>query len=283
MFDKRKNGGMKKMSSLKIAHMTDTHVLKSYEGQQMESIFTNGTQPAEKMKKMLKKVLDQKADCMIISGDIVHEGVTEDYKYVKEMVDEVLGDKVKVIYVCGNHDRKEAFCEGLEVVGSGDSIYYVTYVNEYRIVVLDSAVEGKEHGSISKEQTDWLKNTLKETYGKGTILTFHHPIVWDAEGLAMSVSNEVMDIINNSDIIAILCGHTHSNNIQPVGNTVQYTADSTAFGMELTEDNIAFMGTAAMNFYNVVEGKVSAHTETLDEHPTVLAKFSMQQLLSMMN
>ena len=267
---------------IRIAHISDTHIRKSYCGNAMEKVFEAGSNPADTLRYLLQKVRESQVDCVVISGDIVHEGELEDYIYVREMVESIIGNQAKVIYVCGNHDRKEAFKEGLQINCESGDIDYVEYVGNYRIVVLDSSVEGRENGAVSSKQELWLREVLKEDYGMGTILTFHHPVVWDIQQMSMPVSPEFEQIIRNSDVFGILCGHTHSNNVRPWNGAVQYTADSTAFGMELYQENIAFVEKVGLNYYEVENGFISAHTESINRQMNILAEFDLKQMLKLM-
>lgn len=267
---------------IRIAHISDTHIRKSYSGNAMEKVFEAGSNPADTLQYLLQKVRESQVDCVVISGDIVHEGELEDYIYVRELVESIIGNQAKVIYVCGNHDRKEAFKEGLQINCESGDIDYVEYVGNYRIVVLDSSVEGKENGAVSSKQELWLQEVLKEDYGMGTILTFHHPVVWDIPQMSMPVSPEFEQIIKNSDVFGILCGHTHSNNVRPWNGAVQYTADSTAFGMELYQEKIAFVEKVGLNYYEVENGFISAHTESINRQMNILAEFDLKQMLKLM-
>lgn len=267
---------------LKIAHLSDTHYCKSYSGSNMESTFTKGSDPSQKLRKLLAKTVKEKADCLIISGDIVHEGCEQDYISFREIVEEIIGDRMKVLYVCGNHDRKEAFKKGLKMDCSTESIYYVEYLDPYRIIVLDSAVEGKEMGAISKEQEEWLRDLLREPYGQGTIITFHHPIVWEIPQLAMHISQVLAEILTGSDVIGILCGHTHSNNVTSFQGVGQYTADAMAFGMDTEGDMLQFVEKGGMSFYQIQGKQISVHIEPLYETVKVLTEFPLQELLKLM-
>lgn len=267
---------------LRLAHITDTHFCKSYAGNSMEGMFAKGRSPEDKLRTLLRKTVSEKCDCLMISGDIVHEGVEEDYVRFREIVEEEIKDRMEVVYVCGNHDRKQAFKQGLKMSCQTDSVYYVKYVKGYRIVVLDSAIEGKENGSVSPEQESWLREVLKEDYGNGTLVTFHHPIAWDMPQLSMKISDEMKKIFAESDVIGIFCGHTHSNNVQNWQGIKQYTADAMAFGMDMSGENFRFVEKGGMNFYRIEGANVSVHVEALYNDVTVLAEIPMQKLLEMM-
>ena len=264
---------------LKLAHISDTHFCASYQGNMMEAAFAKGSDPKEKIQALLKKALQEKADCLIISGDIVHEGVEADYRGFRQIVEETLQGAMKVIYVCGNHDRKEALKKGLGLECEGPGICYVDYVKDYRIVVLDSAVEGKEGGAVGEAQEQWLQEVLSEPYGSGTLLTFHHPVAWDVPQFVMPVSDNLKKILANSDVVGMFCGHTHSNNVQSWNGIGQYTADSSSFGMEVEQDMILFVEKCGMNFYQIQGGHVSTHVEPLHGKLTVMAEIPLQEMM----
>ncbi|MGN1148997.1 MAG: metallophosphoesterase family protein, partial [Lachnospiraceae bacterium] len=135
---------------------------------------------------------------------------------------------------------------------------------------------------IDAKQEAWLKDVFRENFGQGTIIVFHHPIVWEIPQLGMPVSESFAEIIKNSDTIGILCGHTHSNNIRNWNGVTQYTADSLAFGMEVGQDNIAFVDKVGINIYNIEAQEISVHTESINPAKQVFAEFSMADMMKFM-
>lgn len=264
---------------LKLSHITDTHYCKSYQGNMMEAAFAKGKHPEKRIRKMLQKAVDEKVDALIVSGDIVHEGCEEDYRAFRQMVTETVGNGIKVFYACGNHDRKDAFCRGLKMQYGSSSIDYVDYVKGYRIVVLDSAVEGQESGRVGEDQTRWLKQVLEKPYGNGTIVTFHHPVAWDMPQLAMPVDNTFAELLSAGDVVGIFCGHTHSNNICNWKGIPQFTADSTTFGMEMDQKNFLFVEKCGMSFYHIAGKQVSVHVESFHTHLPVMAEIPVAEMM----
>lgn len=47
----------------------------------------------------------------MLTGDLVHEGTEEDYRYLRELIERERGG-IPVIPVLGNHDFKQAFYRG---------------------------------------------------------------------------------------------------------------------------------------------------------------------------
>ena len=50
---------------LRIAHITDLHIRKSYAGNPMEAIFQKGENPEKKLRWMLKRAVQEQADCLL--------------------------------------------------------------------------------------------------------------------------------------------------------------------------------------------------------------------------
>ena len=192
------------MEAIRFAHVSDTHLCKDYGNSSMKDVFEKCESPSNTLRNCLEKLEQQKLDFVLFTGDLIHEGTKEDYDYFFEIVKESL-PTTKAVYALGNHDRKKPFFEsmGLE---EKTAYCHVEEIANLRIVVLDSAVEGQETGTISKEQEEWLAGILKnKTTEYGTILAFHHPIVWRTDAFSMQVSDELKEIIKNSDVRAIFC------------------------------------------------------------------------------
>lgn len=236
------------MKDIRFAHISDTHVCKSYAESQMKDVFEVCENPVDSMKRCLKKLEAKKLDFVLFTGDLVHEGGKEDYDYFFDMVREALPG-TRTIFALGNHDRKQPFFEsmGLE---ERESYYHVEEVNGLRIVVLDSGVLGQETGNISKEQEMWLEKILKEESPEyGTILAFHHPIVWTSSAFSMKVSENFQRILRENKVRAIFCGHTHENSVDFFEGIPQITADSTAFGSEVTPEEFRMVEKTGYNIY----------------------------------
>lgn len=266
---------------MKFVQLTDTHVRLNYDDENV-AMFGKLPNPAENVRKILQRVDWTSTDFVVITGDLVHEGECEDYKFLKNLIEEMVPSDKKVIYVLGNHDHKEAFYEAFLEKKEEKHYYYVEYVDGYRLIILDSAVPGKEAGTILPEQLEWLKGVLAQPSEKGSMIFVHHPLFWsDGNVFPMEVTNsgEVMDALEGSDVFAIFCGHTHQNATNMKNGLVQYTSDSSAFSLELrNKTDIAF--TEKAGYYNVtVEGQDTAvYCEAVAE-ANVGVSFSIQSMV----
>lgn len=94
-------------------HLSDIHFLIKYikEKDEYNSIFNNMTNPIVQIEKVLKKINKDSLGFIIITGDLVEGGKSEDYKVLKENLDSLFGD-IPYIVTLGNHDNKRAFYKG---------------------------------------------------------------------------------------------------------------------------------------------------------------------------
>lgn len=265
---------------MRFIQLTDTHVRLNFDDENV-AMFGKLPNSAENVKKILHGVDWENTDFVVITGDLVHEGACEDYRFLKSLIEENVPSDKKVIYVMGNHDHKEAFYEAILEKKEDKPYYYVEYVDGYRLIVLDSAVPGKEAGTILPEQLEWLKEILAQPSEKGSIIFVHHPLFWsDGNVFPMEITNskEVMEALEGSDVFAIFCGHTHQNAISTKNEIVQYTSDSAAFSLELrNKTDIAFTDKAGY-FKVTVEGQDTAvYCESVAEANAGIS-FSIQSM-----
>jgi 3',5'-cyclic-AMP phosphodiesterase len=87
----------------------------------------------------------------------------------------------------------------------------VSVVDGYRIITLDSLVQGKVEGCITDVQLDDLASLLEEPAEKGSVLVLHHPPVNLDIPLQQRVglpnADRLASVVAGGDIHVILCGH----------------------------------------------------------------------------
>ena len=258
---------------MKFIHLTDTHIRWQYDNDGIDAILGQLKKTAPDLEYMLSHTAWEDIDAVIITGDLVHEGTARDYAYVKEMMEKNVPAHVKILYVLGNHDNKEAFYEGVYGEKKSEPYYYTETADGYRLVVLDSAVPGKESGMIVEEELAWLKEVLKQPYGKGSIVFLHHPLFWvakDGESMAAKNGHDVLNILKDTDVFAVFCGHTHTNAVNTSGEMLQFTADSAAFSLETRGNNLVFTDKSGYAVVEVHGKNVSVHQETMAQDTAVV-------------
>ncbi len=263
---------------MRFMQLSDTHIRKKYSDEGIDALLGQKLTPAENLTNLLERTDWRNYDFLVVTGDLVHEGISDDYDYLKQIFEKNVPKDMKVLYVLGNHDHKGAFYRGFYGEDKEEAYYYTSTIDGYKLIILDSAVPGKESGTVSREQIEWLKQVLAEPAVKGSILFLHHPVFWNAGGAAKEItnSNEVLEVLEGSDVFAIFCGHTHENSVQNCNGITQYTADSTAFSIEVYRGMLAFTDKAGYLTTEINDDKVQVHYETV-EIDTPVVEYSIEE------
>lgn len=173
-------------------------------------------------------------DLVINLGDLIHETTTEEDVPAYKKALALLGNKVPVKNVIGNHDLNTLSREQVSEIIGEKKIYYSFDFEGYHHVVLDGFRETKgDPHRIETEQLEWLKNDL-ETTNLATIVYCHYPL--DDQNLDSNYyfsqrpdralilnREEVRSVLENSKkVLCAFNGHTHFFS-QQVINGITYT------------------------------------------------------------
>jgi 3',5'-cyclic AMP phosphodiesterase CpdA len=194
-----------------IAHVSDTH-------------FLGGRRPlygAVDTDGHLARALEQlersgrRPEAIVITGDLADLGEPDAYQRLKAQVEPVaerMGSRI--VWVMGNHDEREPYSSILfdeePSTAPQDRIYDFEGL---RLISLDSTVPGYHHGEITDAQLDWLQGVLAFPAVHGTILALHHPpLPSPVEVMAileLQEQSRLAEVLEGSDVRAILAGHLH--------------------------------------------------------------------------
>jgi 3',5'-cyclic AMP phosphodiesterase CpdA len=219
--------------ALRILHLSDSH------------LFGDGTLHYDQVDTLaaLQRVLDragvlERADVVVLSGDLSNDGSAESYRRLREQVEPWASARGGVVvYAMGNHDLRAGF---EEVLGARVG---VTTVRGFRIVCLDSSVPGAGFGELQPAQLDWVREVLRKPAPGGTVLVVHHPPVPAATALlaALELKNpeQLLEVCRDTDVRLILCGHYH----HPMSTEFGGIPVVVAPGIANTSDALAPAGT----------------------------------------
>lgn len=250
------------MQSVFFAHLTDTHINVPGKNPLFEMDAT------KKLREMFAELgkLSQKPAFVVISGDLTQDGDVEDYRHLRNVLDE---EKTKLgvpVYVAlGNHDSRPFFREGyLQEQPSEESYYYSVMEGGLRLVVLNTQVPGSHGGRLDEEQLEWLRGVLATPAPNGTIVVHHHPVV---PTMTMTMDSHLLDnpgdlaaAIEGSDVIGLLSGHIHCNNIGIFQGVPSASATGVAFGIEPTSNDVMkFIDNSGYNLVLVKNGQMVVH------------------------
>lgn len=275
---------------MRFVQLSDTHLLKNRPvpgGTAYDPALV--TDDGAKLRAALRAAAahPQRPDLFFLTGDLVHEGTAEDYRYLRELLDECCGGIP--YYVClGNHDRHRAFYEGFlgESGKDGPYLYSVTQ-DGLRIIALDTSPEdGMAVGALPAEQVDYLREALKTPAPKGTVVLLHHPpagnVLAGMEHLC-PLRPELLEAVRGTDVRAVLSGHTHFASFSYRDGVFYGTAPSTvcsgdnaaAGEMVMVEDSAFLLGTLG-------ETGVSAGIESMNGGRRILAEITREMMEKMM-
>jgi Icc protein len=267
------------MEKLKFIHLTDTHM----NAPQTTNMFLK-LQLADKVKRVFGHIRDNAISpaFVVITGDLSHEGEVQDYEYIRTIVDEgssLLG--VPVYVVLGNHDHRAPFREGfLKEEASEHPYYYSHNIQGVRLIGLNSQIKGHHHGEIDAEQLAWLEEALRTPAEYGTIVALHHPLL-NINGMPsdhlLANREQLGALLEGTDVIGVVAGHVHTNNVGTYKGICNIAATGTAFAGEAAEDNqFKMVDFCGYNVISVFEEGITVQTVVMPSMQEEFFRFSME-------
>lgn len=240
-------------------HITDTHIKAP-----SNKPFLN-LNPEAKLRSIFAAVkqLSVQPICFVISGDLTHEGVLEDYEHYKTVIaEEAAAFDVPVLVALGNHDHRAPFREGYLGEAADESPYhYSQWFGDLRIIVLDSKLPGKTEGFLDEAQLAWLKGELATPAAAGTVIVVHHPPAPNSHPLlvdhGLTNADQLAAAITGSDVIGILSGHIHFNSLSLFHGVLCAAGMGAAFNLDpTTPSSMRFIDSAGFNLVMVEDRKL---------------------------
>jgi 3',5'-cyclic-AMP phosphodiesterase len=189
-----------------LLQISDTHLGADWKG----------VEPDECLLRAVEAILDlpQRADALVISGDLTQNGTPEEYARVRELVAPL---DLPPHVLPGNHDLRGPLREAFGLPGEGDEhVSYAVDLGPLRLVCLDSIVPGIDGGALDEGRTRWLDRALGEEPEKPTVLAMHHPPLvtgvpsFDEIGLAPEWRAEPATVLaRHPQVARVIAGHVH--------------------------------------------------------------------------
>lgn len=207
-----------------IAHLSDPHVRAG----------AAGAETAIGLHRALGRLLtlDRRPDCVVITGDLVENGLNEQY----DVLVDVLGEfPLPVHFVTGNHDDPgllERRFAGTPYLGGGDRRFYAVDYDDAVIVALHSPEPEGPGGRLGPQQLAWLDASLARRPEAPTFVCLHHPPArigipfLDGMGLRDSAALEAV-LTAHPQVIRVLAGHIHRPVTTAFAGTIVSVAPST--------------------------------------------------------
>lgn len=162
------------------------------------------------------KALPVRPDFLVISGDLTESGLPEEYRLLREMLDD-LG--LPLLIVPGNHDHRETLRAELDLgphaVTEGGFVQFLADIGDLRLIGLDTVEPGASAGALCKARLDFLDRALTEAEGREVLLFMHHPPFSCAlpymDGVMLRRgAGELAEIVSrHNNVRRLFCGHHH--------------------------------------------------------------------------
>lgn len=219
-----------------VLHLSDTHLLGA--GKRLYDIVDSEAHLRTLFNDVEKS--GGRPEAIIFTGDLADRGEPEAYQRLRSIVEPAaarLG--AQVIWVMGNHDRREPFRS--ELLGESPTsrpIDRVYDVNGLRVITLDSTVPGAHYGHVTDSQLDWLAEELSVAAPHGTILAMHHPPLPSVLDLAVLVELRdqlpLAEVLEGTDVRSIIAGHLHYSSTGTFAGIPVSVASATCYTQDLT-------------------------------------------------
>ena len=252
-----------------FVHISDFHYKNSYEGMHSEKLSANtGLTLTEQFVLGIREIIKDsgRIDFFILSGDLCQNGTANEYECFKKILDEEMKG-IPYYLSLGNHDNDNFWNGFLGKPEKTGSYYYSINHEGLRIISLDSRGGAYESGFLEQEQLSWLKNELSIPAEKGSILLLHHTphVSGEIEYLIYQTENpsELYEVVENSDIKGIFCGHTHKYFASTLGSIPCYTAESLCFGIDTYEDKMIISNYTGYNYCSVTNGTLNVNQKVI--------------------
>jgi Icc protein len=197
-------------------------------------------------------------EAIIFSGDLTDKGSVEAYRRLRTMCQGYAGRMgAQLIWAMGNHDERRNFQKVLlDEAPDTLPIDRTYYLGNLRVLVLDSSTPGHHHGEISAHQLRWLAAELETRADDGTLLVIHHPPVPPVQELAvlseLRNQDSLAQVLEGSDVIGILSGHTHHSVFSTFANIPVSVASSTSYNQDLALPSGAMQGLDGARSFNLI-------------------------------
>src|SRR5215475_8562263 len=153
-------------------------------------------------------------DFVVISGDLADTPVEEEYDYLAQLLAPL---NLPFAAIPGNHDSREmmraAFSKAAYAFPTG-ALNQKIEVGGLDLLLLDSSVSGRPHGTLDGATLQWLDDVLSSSADRPALLFLHHPPftdgIWHMDRQNLHSARELEAVIRRHPHARLVaCGHFH--------------------------------------------------------------------------
>ena len=165
-------------------------------------------------------------DVVIHTGDIAHDGLTEEYRIAKQCLDKL---SAPCYVLAGNRDKRQAltdtFADGISISHGDRFVQYSIESFDTRIIVLDTLSEHSNKGRLCEERLNHLQKMLATDTNRPVLVFLHHtpfevpPIPDPFQFEDWTEVDKLHELLaTNPSVTGLHCGHVHRNVDGVIGN-----------------------------------------------------------------
>lgn len=216
--------------ALKLVQLSDPHFVADPKKTLM------GIPPRDSLQCVVEEAQREAPDLVLVTGDLSQDGSPAAYESLGEALAPL---EAPCCGLPGNHDDKSVLAEALEhpPFRSG----WAFTVEDWRFLLLDSAVPEGNHGRLSSSTLDALDAELSAHSDRPTLLALHHsPVPVGAawlDPINLQAPDELRQVVRaHSQVQLVLFGHVHQAVDAQWGDVSLYGCPSTCFQFAPHED-----------------------------------------------
>lgn len=195
------------MAPISLIQITDTHILD--EGMQPRSF--EGFDTSESLKRVVTKIKsdENNAECILLTGDLVHEPAKNAYQKVADHLSPLT---IPVMSLPGNHDDPQMM---KYIMGkNGFDTGKLLNIRSWLLILLNSRLENEHSGEIAVSELEFLKTVLESNPDKHCLIALHHhPVSINSPWMDTMILNNADDFLKIIDdfnhVRGIIWGHIH--------------------------------------------------------------------------
>ncbi|MEM9453686.1 MAG: metallophosphoesterase [Myxococcota bacterium] len=172
-------------------------------------------------------------DRVVLTGDLAHDEHPTTYVALRSLLGR---DGDNALALPGNHDDRAALRAAFpSIPGDGAaSVRFVTQLEGWCLLGLDSQITGENTGRIGAPQLAWLRDMLAAHADRPTVVFVHHaPIATGhpyMDSMGLLDAEALAEVLAEAPQVRALCnGHIHRDLEGTLGAVPVYGAPSTAF------------------------------------------------------
>ncbi len=148
--------------SIRLLFLSDSHLFQSPD----QELFGSNSMEGLKVVSGHIRRHEQPFDLLVALGDLSQDGSPESYRFFHSLTG---GLAREAVWVPGNHDDFAGLAPDLQPLFKKE-----WHLGVWHLLFLDSRVEGKNGGRLGREETERLRNFLKDNRGGNILFCLHH-------------------------------------------------------------------------------------------------------------